>query len=313
MAKRPHVGISGWNYAPWRKTFYPEGLTQKRELEFASRQVNSIEVNGAFYSLPRPASFLAWYRATPEDFVFSIKAHRFTTHVKKLNHVEEPLANFFASGVLALKEKLGPILWQFPPAMTFKIDRWRTFLDLLPGDFKAATRLARGHGPIMEGRTFTPPRGTKNFAIRHAVEVRHESFNDPEFMRLLKEHNVALVTADTAGKWPYFELPTADFVYVRMHGDVKLYESGYTDEALMRWSRKIKSWTRTRDAYVYFDNDIKVQAPYNAVDLLRLLIEDYEPGVPMDKSLVANLKTPGPRLTDDDPRWRRKKASGRRG
>ena len=311
MAHPPRVGISGWSYAPWRKTFYPDGLAQKHELEFASRQVNSIEINGAFYSLPKPEHFKAWAAAVPDDFVFAVKGNRFITHNQKLKNVEEPIRNFFASGLLALGAKLGPILWQFPPGMAFNPERFEAFLKYLPRDFSAAAKLARAAGPFMKGRAFAPKRVAINHRIRHAVEVRHDSFNDAAFAKLLKQYGVALVTADAAGKWPYFEIPTADFVYVRLHGEVEMYASGYTAAARARWAAKIKSWSRTRDVFAYFDNDVKVRAPFDAVDLLKLLIKDYAPQSPMDRAKVANLRTPGPRLQGEDPRWRRHKTASK--
>src|SRR4051812_11232870 len=137
------IGISGWNYGPWRGTFYPPDLAHRRELEYASRRLNSIEINGTFYSLQRPQSFRKWYDETPEGFVFSIKGGRFITHIKKLKDVEMPLANFLASGVLLLKEKLGPILWQFPPGFAFNAARFEAFFELLPRTTKAAAALAR--------------------------------------------------------------------------------------------------------------------------------------------------------------------------
>ena len=306
MKHVPRVGISGWTYAPWRKTFYPAGLAQRRELEFASRQVNSIEINGAFYSLARPSSFEAWYAATPADFVFSVKAHRFITHIKKLNHVEEPIRNFLASGVLALKEKLGPILWQFPPMMKFNPDRFRVFLETLPHDVRAATRLARRHGAIVDGRAYLPGPRAPNHRLRHAVEVRHESFDDPDFFAMLTEHNVALVTADSGGKFPYFEKDTADFRYARLHGPAEMYASGYDKPGRAKWARKVKRWAAGGDVFVYFDNDVKVRAPYDAVDMLGRVIPGYAPAEPMDEAAARGLKTPGPRMTDDDPRWRRR-------
>src|SRR5437763_1828647 len=152
MPANLRIGISGWTYAPWRGTFYPEDLAQKRELEYASRQLNSIEINGSFYSLQTPKSYAAWYEATPEGFVFSVKGGRFITHMKKLKDVEKPLANFFASGVLALREKLGPILWQFPPQFGFDAERFERFFEMLPRDMTAAAKLAKRHDERMKGR-----------------------------------------------------------------------------------------------------------------------------------------------------------------
>jgi len=282
------VGISGWTYPPWRGVFFPEKWPQKRELEYASRQVNSIEINGTFYSLQRPASFRAWYEATPDEFVFSVKAPRFITHIKRLKNVEAPLANFFASGVFCLKEKLGPILWQLPPSFRFDREKLEAFFELLPRDTVEAAKLARHHDDKLKEAAI--PRGLKH-PLHHALEVRHESFQCPEFVALLRKHRIGLVVADTAGKWPFMEDVTSDFVYIRLHGDEELYVSGYTEEALRKWTRKVSVWSRGktparvktvaarsaptrkrgREVYVYFDNDVKVRAPFDAMSLAHRL------------------------------------------
>ncbi|CAN5316820.1 DUF72 domain-containing protein [soil metagenome] len=277
------IGISGWRYAPWRGTFYPEGLAQRRELEYASRHVNSIEINGSFYSLQTPDSYRRWHDATPEDFVFAVKGSRYITHMKRLRDVERPLANFFASGVLRLGPKLGPLLWQFPPNFKLDLERFERFFDLLPRDLEAAAKLARRHDDRLKARAWMQIDGNRR--LRHSVEIRHESFRDERFIRLLRRHRVALVVADTAGKWPFLEDVTGDFVYVRLHGDEEIYVSGYTDEALDVWARKIRRWAagkdaphadviksarkrKSRDVYVYFDNDVKVRAPEDARSLM---------------------------------------------
>ena len=192
MAK-PWIGISGWTFPDWRGTFYPEELVQRRQLEFASRRLNSIEINGTFYSLQKPASFQNWYQQTPQDFVFAVKAPQFITHILRLKNVKEPLANFFASGLLCLKEKMGPILWQFPPNVMLKDDRFDKFLKLLPCDAKTAARMARGHGKKVEGRAYTKASG--EFRVRHAFEFRHKSFLNKDFLATLQAHNVAFVFA----------------------------------------------------------------------------------------------------------------------
>ena len=280
----PRIGISGWRYAPWRKTFYPEGLRQADELAFAASQLNSIEINGSFYSLQRPASWRHWYEQTPANFVFSVKAARYITHMRRLKEIEGPLANFFAQGLLALGEKLGPILWQFPPNFVYERERFAAFFERLPRDMRAAAALARRHEARMKGRVVLTVKS--NHPVRHAVEIRHESFNSPEFIGLLRRHNVALVVADTAGKWPFLEDVTADFVYCRLHGDKQLYTSGYTAEALDAWARRVKAWQAgteaagarhasakgiqrraSREVFVYFDNDVKVRAPFDAIGL----------------------------------------------
>src|SRR5690242_18489056 len=209
------IGISGWTYEPWRGTFYPEDLPHKKELWYASRQVNSIEINGSFYSLQTPKSYEAWYDATPEGFVFSVKGGRYITHMRRLREIESPLANFFASGVLALREKLGPILWQFPPHFKFDGEKFETFFKLLPRDMRAAVRLARKHDDWLKKRVYVRADSASQ-RLRHAVEIRHESFATEAFVSLLRKHDVGLVVADTAGKWPFMEDVTSDFVYARL-------------------------------------------------------------------------------------------------
>lgn len=288
MSSDVRIGISGWRYAPWRGDFYPEGLTQKRELAFASRAVNSIEINGSFYALQTPQRYASWSADVPDDFVFSIKAPRFITHVKRLREIEEPLANFLASGLFQLRYKLGPILWQFPPSFTFDATLFDEFLRQLPSDSSGAKRIARHCSERMQQEGYLDiPSGQP---MRHAVEIRNVSFLTPSFIELLRHYDVALVVADTAGKWPYVEDLTADFVYMRLHGDKKLYSSGYSDAALERWRKRIELWRHgkqpddahlvkqrggsgrsSRDIYCYFDNDVKVRAPYDARHLLEKL------------------------------------------
>lgn len=283
------VGISGWTYDGWRGTFYPPKLSHSKELEFASRELPTIEINGTFYSIQRPSSYEHWYERTPKHFVFSVKANRYITHIKKLNDVEIPMANFFASGPLALRDKLGPFLWQFPPSMTFKPDLFEEFLKLLPKDFSEAKKLAQ-KSELAKERKYL--KVSHNYKMRHAVEVRNISFLDPEFTRLLRKYNVAIVFADTAGRWPYLEDVTSDFIYIRLHGDAELYVSGYDQATLGFWSDRIKLWKqglepadrltitdetpkkRARDVYVYFDNDSKVRAPVDAKSLIHLLEGD---------------------------------------
>jgi uncharacterized protein YecE (DUF72 family) len=278
------IGISGWRYAPWRGVFYPKDLVQRDELAFASREFPTIELNGSFYSLQRPESYRQWYEATPRGFIFAVKGPRFITHTLRLRDVEKPLANFFASGVLALREKLGPILWQFPPSFRFDPDVLAPFLAMLPRTTEAAAVLGRKHDGHLKREAFLEVK--RNHRLRHAVEIRHESFVDPAFIALLRKHGIGFVVADAAGRFPrYFDV-TAPFVYVRLHGDKKLYASGYSDKALADWARRIRAWQRgaqpagdpriatspprkraSRDVYVYFDNDTKVKAPFDARSL----------------------------------------------
>lgn len=279
-----YIGISGWRYPPWRGVFYPPLLTQARELEYASRALPTIEINGSFYALQRPQSYATWYQATPEGFVFSVKGNRYITHILRLQDIETPLANVFASGVFNLREKLGPFLWQFPPNFKFEPDRIERFFKLLPRDTEQALKLARRRDARMTGRSRLAI--DQNRPLRHAMEIRHESFIDPAFVDMLREHEVALVVADTAGKWPYCEDVTSDFLYLRLHGDKELYASGYSEAALARWAERIRLWRagaepddaqridgpaqkmNSRDVYCYFDNDIKVKAPFDARKLI---------------------------------------------
>lgn len=278
------IGISGWTYAGWRRVFYPQGLVQRRELEYASQQFGSIEINGTFYSLQRPESYAQWYDATPSDFRFAIKGSRFITHMKQLRDVDTAVANFFASGVLRLEEKLGPILWQFPARMSYHEARFHSFLKLLPRSTGEALRLARRHDARVSGRSWLRSRADRR--LQHAFEVRDVSFLVPEFMELLRHHNAALVFSDSSGDWPYAEDVTAGFLYLRLHGAEELYASGYDDAALEHWSQRIKAWHEggepadaqrigrraarrsQRDVYVYFDNDRKVRAPFDALRLI---------------------------------------------
>ena len=306
------VGISGWRYAPWRGVFYPTGLAQRRELEYASRRLRSIEINGSFYSLQRPSCYQQWYAETPADFVFAVKGGRFISHNKKLKDCEQPLANFFASGVLALEEKLGPVLWQLPPQLGYDADRLARFFDILPRTTKDAARLASRHDERIKHGAYLEPR--VDAPIRYALEVRHETFHDPALPKLLEKHDIALCVADTAGKWPFLETVTSDLVYVRLHGDKRLYVSGYGRAALDAWAARIARWRDGgRDVFVYFDNDVKVRAPFDALNLMRKLRQSWTPqdATCEDPLLVhkAGTRVPrqkfafGPRVTGGNPAW----------
>ncbi|MFC7400171.1 DUF72 domain-containing protein [Chelatococcus sp. GCM10030263] len=274
------IGISGWTYGRWRGVFYPKGLPHKKELAYAAEHFRSVEVNGTFYGLQRPESFARWREETPDDFVFAIKASRYITHMLKLKDVETPLANFMASGLLRLGPKLGPILWQFPERMPFDAERFEAFLKLLPRNTAEASALARRHDARLDGRDWLE--SDVEQPLRHAFEIRNESFRAPAFIELLRRYNGALVCADTVD-WPLLMDVTADFVYCRLHGSEELYVSGYDDEALDRWAARVHAWahgrepedaervlppTRPRragrDVFVYFDNDAKVRAPADA-------------------------------------------------
>jgi uncharacterized protein YecE (DUF72 family) len=282
------IGISGWRYAPWRGVFYPPELPQRRELWFASRALPTLEINGSFYSLQRPEHYQSWFDETPDDFLFSVKGSRYITHILRARNVEQALANFLASGLFNLKHKLGPILWQFPPNFAFDAEVMESLLALLPRSTGEALVLARKHDSRVEGRACL--KIDIDRPLRHAFEIRNPTFIDPTFTQLLRHHHAALVVADTAGKWPDAEDVTADFIYVRLHGAEELYASGYSDAALDVWAEKISAWRdggqasndrlidsdhrllkKKRDVYVYFDNDIKVHAPFDAATLANRL------------------------------------------
>ena len=293
------IGISGWRYKGWRGVFYPPQLAQRRELEFASREFSTIEINGSFYSLQRPESFAAWKSETPSDFVFSLKGSRYITHMLKLRNVEKPLANFFAQGLLHLGEKLGPILWQFPPIFKYQRERFEDFFQQLPRSTREAAKLARKHDERMDERSYT--RAGQQRRLRHCVEIRHESCAVPEFVDLLRKHDVGLVVADTV-EWPLLMDLTSDFVYCRLHGSEQLYASGYEDPALEKWAARVVAWAsgaespdgkfahagrsrsrQPRDVYVYFDNDAKVRAPFDARRLRELVQRLLPASLPQDE------------------------------
>jgi uncharacterized protein YecE (DUF72 family) len=281
------VGMSGWTFAPWRGHFYPKKMVQKKELEYASRQVNSIEINGTFYSLQKPKTFQSWYDQTPEDFVFAVKAPQFITHVLRLKDSFEPLCTFLGSGLLCLKKKLGPILWQFPPNVTLKDDRFEKFIKLLPQDSNHAAELSKNHSSKIEGRAWTEAGG--DYRIRHAFEFRHSSFQNRDFIEMMKAYSIAVVIADSAKKSPYFEDLTSDFVYVRMQGENLDFEKGYTDLALKEMAYRVKTWSSgsqvkdakcvsdlspfpgEKDIFLYFNNDEKINSPHDAVKMIKLL------------------------------------------
>jgi uncharacterized protein YecE (DUF72 family) len=250
-----------------------------------SRQVSSIEIDGSFYSLQLPKSYSAWNDASPEGFVFSIKGSCFITQMKRLKNVETPLANFFASGVLRLEENSARFCGSYRPAFVSVQSDYGSSLTccpVTPGRRLIWRRSTMSGCAVGRGRRLTAR------ALRHAIEVRHSSFETQEFIALLREHDIAMVVADTAGKWPLIEDPTSDFVYVRLHGDEELYVSGYTPEALGIWGRKVRAWAKgktpaearlldkrppakERAVFVYFDNDAKVHAPFDAMSLAQQL------------------------------------------
>lgn len=279
------VGIAGWTYAPWRGVFYPKEVKREQELAYAASQLRAIEINGTFYGMQRPDAFGSWAEQVPADFVFAVKAPRYITHILRLRDPQVPLANFIASGLLRLGVHLGPILWQFPPNFRFDPARIAPFLKMLPHDTGHAADLGRKH----DGKLRAPAWLEVDIrrAMRHAFEIRHESFRCQEFIDLLRAHDVALVCADSV-EWPRLMDVTSDFVYCRLHGSEELYASGYDNAALDVWGGRIKAWARgeepedaervggkarprKRDVFVFFDNDKKVRAPANAMELIRRL------------------------------------------
>jgi uncharacterized protein YecE (DUF72 family) len=210
------IGVGGWTYEPWRGPFYPDGLVRKRELEFASRQLTSIEINGTYYGSQKPESFAKWHDETPDDFVFSVKGSRFTTNRRVLSDAGESIERFFASGVMNLRHKLGPINWQFMATKKFDPVDFAGFLKLLP--------------KTVDGR-----------AIRHAIEVRHDSFRTPDFVALAREHGVAIVIAGDS-EYPQIADLTADFVYARIMGTTDAEAAGYDRAALDLWTQRTRAW-----------------------------------------------------------------------
>jgi uncharacterized protein YecE (DUF72 family) len=265
------VGISGWTYAGWRGDWYPRGLRQKDELAYAAARLGSVEINGSFYSLQRPSSYARWAEQTPDDFCFAVKGGRYVTHMKRLRDVEAPLANFFASGVLALGDKLGPMLWQLPERLEYDAALLADFFALLPRTTREMAALAQRHDDkLADDRALTTTELDR--PVRHALEFRSASYCTDEAFDLLRAHDVATVVADTAGRFPMAEAVTSDLVYVRLHGDTELYTSGYGDAALRRWAERCRSWAEGgADVVVYFDNDAKGFAPYDAERLQELL------------------------------------------
>jgi uncharacterized protein YecE (DUF72 family) len=264
------VGISGWRYPAWRGDFYPTGLPQRRELEYVASRMTSVEMNGSFYSLQRPSTYQRMAAQTPPGFVIAVKGGRFITHFKRLAGGEAPLANFWASGVLALGDRLGPLLWQLPADLQFDEERLREFFGLLPRTTTAAAELAARHDDkLAEDRVLLQADAQRS--IRHVLEPRHASFGTDAASDLLREHDIGMVLSDSP-TWPCFETVTSDLVYVRLHGHTELYASGYASKSLDRWAARTREWTGSgRDVFVYFDNDARGRAPHDAVALLERL------------------------------------------
>ncbi|HEY8124775.1 MAG TPA: DUF72 domain-containing protein [Methylocystis sp.] len=213
---RIYVGVGGWTYEPWRNSFYPDDLPHKRELEYASRKLTSIEINGTYYRTQSAASFAKWRDETPEGFIFSVKAPRFAVMRKTPKEAGESIERFFASGVMELADKLGPILWQFLPTKKFDAAFFDAFLSLLPKNI--------GGRPL-----------------RHAIEPRHESFKTAEFVALTRQHDVAIVIAGDS-KYPLIADLTAPFVYARIMGTQEAEPNGYDAAALDEWAQRARQW-----------------------------------------------------------------------
>jgi uncharacterized protein YecE (DUF72 family) len=254
------TGIGGWTFEPWRGVFFPEGLAQKRELEYASRAVTAIEVNGTYYGSQKPATFASWAKTAPDGFVFALKASRFCTNRKILAESGDSIAKFVGQGIVELGDKLGPILWQFMATKKFDADDFAAFLKLLP----------KSHEGV---------------ALRHAIQVRHDSFHVPEFVAMARAAGVSLVFADSA-EYPAIADVTGDFVYARLEKAVESVPTGYTAAELDRWLEVAQTWAaggqpdglpyaspeqppkKLRDTFVFFINGAKVRAPAGAMALL---------------------------------------------
>ena len=243
MAGKIHIGIGGWTYEPWRGAFYPEGLSQKRELEYASRRLTSIEINGTYYSTFKPASWAKWREETPDGFVFAVKGSRYCTNRKELAGAGEAVARFTGQGLTELGDRLGPINWQFMGTKKFDAADTEAFLRLLP-------------------------REVRGLPLRHTLEVRHESFKDERFYDLARRHNVAIVFADD-DKFPAIDEPTADFAYARLMRTREDVETGYTPAEIGEWARRARSWAERGDAFVYFISGAKLRAPAAAQALIQ--------------------------------------------
>ncbi len=256
------VGVGGWVFDEWRNNFYPKGLSQKRELEYASRQLTAIEINGTYYGSQKPESFARWHDETPEDFVFTLKGPRFATNRRVLAESGPSVEKFLESGVTRLKKKLGPINWQFMATKKFDAGDFGAFLKLLPKSHDGA-------------------------ALRHAVEVRHESFACAEFVALCRKHGVAIVFA-ADGEFPLIPDVTTDFVYARLMGTVEKEKLGYPKATLQKWAERAKDWAagespaklkllakpaaqKKRDVFMFVISGAKARNPGAAMTIIRAL------------------------------------------
>jgi uncharacterized protein YecE (DUF72 family) len=248
MTPRIHVGVGGWTFEPWRDNFYPAGLPHSRELHYASRQLTAIEVNGTFYSTFKPPTFAKWRDETPEGFVFSLKAHRFTTHRRQLATAAEGIERFVGSGIAQLGDKLGPIVWQLMPTMAFQPEDLEAFLRLLPRE--------------VQGR-----------ALRHVLDARHASFACEEYLDLLARHGVTTVYTDSE-KFPSIPHARSPLAYLRLMRSAADCATGYPPQELGRWAQGAHAWTEMREAneaFVFFINGAKERAPAAAMEMLKQL------------------------------------------
>jgi uncharacterized protein YecE (DUF72 family) len=245
---RIRVGVGGWTYAPWRGSFFPKGLPHHQELGYASRHLTAIEVNGTYYRTLKPASFAAWREQTPDGFVFSLKANRFATNRKLLASAREPIERFVGSGLAELREKLGPIVWQFMPTKRFEPDDFEAFLALLP-------------------------RAAGELPLRHVLDVRHDSFACPEYLELARRYGCTTVHTDS-GQFPAIADEQSELAYIRLMRSAAACPTGYPPEALDAWAQGARAWTALgpeREAFVFFINGAKERAPAAALELIRRL------------------------------------------
>lgn len=271
-----HVGVSGWSYARWRGDFYPRGLAHRRELAFVAERLGAVEVNATFYRLQRPATFAQWADQVPDGFRFALKGPRYVTHLRGLHDPRTPLANFFASGPLALGHRTGPVLWQLPASHGLDAARLDAFLRLLPSDTGAAAALAVERDERLDGRDWLLP--GRIVPLHHVLEPRHPSFGTPDALRLLRAHGIGLVVSDSAGSFPMFEEVTSSTVYVRLHGPRRLYFGGYDGDELDAWALRVRRWAGLGlDVWVFFDNDADGRAPYDAMALASRLSDLLDP------------------------------------
>ncbi len=232
------IGTSGWSYSHWKEIFYPSHITESKWLDFYSDHFDTVEVNATFYRLPSPKTFDNWYQKTPDSFIWAVKGSKFITHTRRLKDSKEPLTRLYTA-IEGLREKLGIILFQLPPSLSFDKELFLTFCENL------------------------------DHTHNHALEIRHPSWIDSHIFEILKMYNIAYCLSDTAGKYPYHEAITADFIYIRLHGSQNLYVSKYSEDELQEWAKKIRNWNMP--TYIYFDNDNRGFAIKNAKRLKEIL------------------------------------------